>query len=546
MPGFLITEFWGMAPAVSARLLTDSQSQFAMNCDLYSGELRAFHDALFVVTPTKIGTKKAIYRFGKDITNEAQYWFSSTSDVDYVRGPINNDTSERTLWTGENEPRITDNSIALVGGTDYPMNWYKLGVPKPAAAPTVANGGGGSGNPQDNTYIYTYVSGWGEEGPPSDPSPIITRKPGDAVTVGGMSLGPGAGYNIVSKRIYRSVTGNNATDAQFVAEIAVATASYVDSALDSTLNEVIKSRFWIPPPVDLKGLVDLSNGIIAGFSKQDVWMCEPFQPHAWPARYRKSTPYEIVGLGAYGSTLVALTNGKPYAGACDSPSNLSLNKIGEGQACVAKRGIVNFPGAVMYPSAEGLCMVSSAGWQALTSDVFLTREQWQAFKPESISAYRWKNRYVGFYDDGAGTQRGFIFNPMNPKAGLIYTDLYATAGYNDPQREALYLMVGADIKRWASAGTFRADQWKSKVFTMPRPINPAVAQVIAVSYPVTLKLYADSVLRGTFTVTSQEPFTLPGGYLARDFEVQLEGSGATDMRGVAVATSMEELQGLVT
>jgi hypothetical protein len=61
---------------------------------------------------------------------------------------------------------------------------------------------------------------------------------------------------------------------------------------------------------------------------------------------------------------------------------------------------------------------------------------------------------------------------------------------------------------------------------------------------VTMKLYADGVLKHTAAVANAEPFRLPAGYKARDFEVQLEGS--VDVRGVAVAESIDDLRQLVT
>jgi hypothetical protein len=123
-----------MMPRRSARLLDPKFAQNAINTELFSGELHAFRDlSAAIVTPTKAGTKKSIYRFGQDQVGDAQYWFHWLVDVDVARGPINNDASERTYWTGEAEPRVTDSAIALIGGTDYPMNWYKLGIPKPGS-----------------------------------------------------------------------------------------------------------------------------------------------------------------------------------------------------------------------------------------------------------------------------------------------------------------------------------------------------------------------------------------------------------------------------
>jgi hypothetical protein len=464
-------------------------------------------------------------------------------DVDVVRGPINADVSERTYWTGETEPRVTDNAIALTGGTDYPMNWYKLGIPKPAAAPAVAvSGAAGTGDPKTVAAVYTYVSAWGEEGPPSDPSGLLDIKEGQTLNVNGMSVGPGAGYNIVSKRIYVAISGSSATDYQFFAEVALATVNYAAVLSFAALSEVIPSKTWIPPLAGLMGLTGMANGMMAGFVGNDIWLAEPYLPHAWPARYRKSVPYGVVGLGTFDTVLVVVTKGGVFAGSATTPAALTLPQKGLGQAGVSKRGIVSFPGGVVYPSSDGLAVVDAGGWRLATEGIF-TPKQWQALKPESINAYRWGNRYVGFYDTGTGTQRGFIFDLHDQRAGFVHTEAFATAGYLDPQRGALYLQIGGDIRRWDSAGT-RSYTWRSKIFTMPKPINPGYAQVISTSYPVTFKLYGDGVLRHTQAVASREPFSLPSGDKWMDFEVQIEGSAT--VRGAAVAETMKELRGLVS
>ena len=64
--------------------------------------------------------------------------------------------------------------------------------------------------------------------------------------------------------------------------------------------------------------------------------------------------------------------------------------------------------------------------------------------------------------------------------------------------------------------------------------------VVATTYPVTYKLYADGVLKHTQTVTSRDPFRLPGGYVARDF--QQEVSSATGpIEAVMLAEEMVDI-----
>ena len=96
------------------------------------------------------------------------------------------------------------------------------------------------------SYVYTFVSSYGEEGPPSAASTVITTDDNATITVSNLStagaksnnnFGSGAG----TKRIYRSNTGSNTTAFQFVAEVAMATTSYDDTSKNDELAEVIPS-----------------------------------------------------------------------------------------------------------------------------------------------------------------------------------------------------------------------------------------------------------------------------------------------------------------
>jgi hypothetical protein len=56
---------------------------------------------------------------------------------------------------------------------------------------------------------------------------------------------------------------------------------------------------------------------------------------------------------------------------------------------------------------------------------------------------------------------------------------------------------------------------------------------------VTFQVYADGVLKHTQTVTSRDPFWLPSGYMALDWQMEVETTGA--VQGCVLATSMQEL-----
>ena len=236
------------------------------------------------------------------------------------------------------------------------------------------------------------------------------------------------------------------------------------------------------------------------------------------------------------TTLAVLTTGSPYIIQGTHPSAMAVVKADLEQACVSKRSIVSHGGAVFYASPDGLMMLSSGGSRVVTDKLFSFR-QWQAFfKPESLHAYQHDNQYIGFYDNG--TQRGgFIFDIRSQN--FILHDVYATAGFQDIQRDKLFLAFeDGSVRVWAD-GDAKNFVWRSKKFTMPKFLSFGWAQLEAEAYPMTLKVVADGVTVREHTVTSRDPFRLPaqGG---RDYE--LEVSGGHEVFSISVAHSASELR----
>ena len=91
-----------------------------------------------------------------------------------------------------------------------------------------------------------------------------------------------------------------------------------------------------------------------------------------------------------------------------------------------------------------------------------------------------------------------------------------------------------------AAGSFPKILTSSDVFYTNRPICPGVAKVSADSYSsLTFKLFADGSLKHTQTVTNANIFRLPGGYQAKSFEIQLEGTDT--INEVCVYESPQEI-----
>ncbi|MDX8384677.1 MAG: hypothetical protein R8M45_11390, partial [Ghiorsea sp.] len=218
-----ISNFKGEIPAIDATLLPSSHAQVAKNVRIKSGRLDALRQSLLNWTPSKVGTLKTIYRYAAD--KPTSYWLHWLDDVDVVRAPVNGDTTERTYFSGVGiAPQVTDNSMAVQGGTLYPMNAYTLGIPAPALAASVATVSNADENLNESTlYVYTYVSAIGEEGAPSPASALVDMvSTALSVDLSGLSGVPTGAYNITSKRIYRAASSLSGAEFQFVAEIPVA------------------------------------------------------------------------------------------------------------------------------------------------------------------------------------------------------------------------------------------------------------------------------------------------------------------------------------
>lgn len=548
MTGFKLQTFGGKAPKVFARLLPEDMAQTATNCRLDSGRLEPWKDNLsssqsFVASYAISGATKTIFKYNDSV------WMGSNEEIDIVRSPIAEDPHERIYVTGiggsSGYPRMTTGTI--VGNPTY----YRLGMPKPEDLTSVTLSPVNSANaddevPQSVSYVFTYVSYYGEEGVNCDAegAQIVDRHTDQTVTLDFPPV-PSGDYLFEYKRVYRTDAGGSY---RFVQNVPIAQDTFTDTVSDLNLGEEIPTVKNDAPADDatadhkdgpLLGLVAMPNGILAGFSGQTVSFSEAFQPHAFPDEYKLTVKSDIVALSPLNTGLLVLTKGKPAIVQGLDPSSMSMMEIDSSLSCMSKRSVVDMGEFTIYSSPDGLVMATDSGLKLITEQTF-TRDQWQAFGPSSIKGYLWEGQYIGFYSHG-GVSKGFIFDPRGGKNGYTDLDFYATAGYNDLEDDSLYLVVGGALVKFAEGSTPQSFVWRGKKFYTPRPINPAVAKVDCDGYSPnpTFKLYADGELKHTQTVTDSNTFRLPSGYKAHEFEIELAGS--VSINEVCVYESAEEL-----
>lgn len=557
MAAIKLQTFSGILPQVSSRLLPTENATIAENTRFDTGRLSAIrgnvnqndHNNVAFTVPAATTT---IYRHRDRQGNG--YWLAWDQYVHAVPSPIAEDPHDRLYWTGETYPRMAiGTEIAASANPNYdPSTSRKLGIPAPAAAPTVAltTDGTGTDTPLSRAYVYTWVSGLGEESPPSPASTIIDAKQGATVTLTFTGSPPSYIYSVSGKPARRYVYRTNINgDYQYVGAVDATATTFLDSVLDENLGEIIVSSNWQPPADEvaadhpdgpLLGLTAMQNGMIAGFAGRSVFFAEQYIPHAWPKNYSLTTKSKIVGLASISIGLVVLTQGKPVLMTGSTPAGMGATEIDSDQACVSARSIVDMGEVAVYASPDGLVAAGENGVNLITDGVF-TRQQWQALNPSSIHAYKYDGRYVFFYNNGT-TQGGYVLNTRTKVPELVTLNFYATTGFSDPVEDALYLVFiesGVGRVKKFDVGTPLTYTWQSKELRLESPICPGCALIDAESYPVTFTLFADGQQKHTQSVPDGKMFRLPAGYRAKTFQIKV--SSNAEVNQIIIAENPVEI-----
>lgn len=560
--------FAGIAPGVAPRLLADQFGQIAENVDLESGRLLAVKENSTEASLTN-SNRRSIYKY--EYGSSQSEWLQWDDEVDVAPGPIPGDTKDRLYWTGElysqstgNYPRIGWSDTIVSGSAPYPYSGYRLGVPAPSNTPTVSISGTPDATltPNDVSYVYTYVTTDGREGPPSDPSTVVEMTDGQTATVtmnnetfdSSHNFGADPQGVVAKKRLYRSNTGSTNTQFQFVAEVTFSTQTHADTKHGSQLGEILPSDTWIGPPDDdttlypdgpMKGLIPLANGAMAGFTGKRFCVSEPFLPHAWPIGYRLTTEDNIIAIASTSGGVVALTDGRPYFITGTDPTAMSAIRIDLAQACVNEHSLVDMGDYVLYAGPDGLCAVEGMQGQVATKGL-ISVQQWNSdFNPTTYRAFKHEGTYVAFHATG-----GWVYDPRGGEASLSTITLSSEVrgGFTNPKDGELYVIVGNSIEKYRGGSSSKTLKFKSKKFVATAPVSMGWVSVDADTYPVTVKVFGDGNLiahyqlsksansftqsvstpSNTSPATIFEPIMRMPAVKAKVWEIQVEGSDIND------------------
>lgn len=119
MASLILRKFGGMYPSANKKAIPEAAATYVRNLNLRFGDFR----------PMPIAANKAVAVAGSTLYkfDGSETFITKAGDVSFVRGQTAGDTTERTYYTGDGAPKVTDLTLAV----------RQLGVPAPTVAPSV-------------------------------------------------------------------------------------------------------------------------------------------------------------------------------------------------------------------------------------------------------------------------------------------------------------------------------------------------------------------------------------------------------------------------
>jgi hypothetical protein len=559
MAGFRWAKFVGSFPSKPARLMDPNEMLAVSNAQLDRGTLRPYPASSHVVTPAS-STRSIYYYRDPDDAEPAGWLVWDDADVSVAASPVVNDTYDRLYWTGDTNGPDSAGRAKVASRNDilgtlvgpYPEGFYFLGVPPVGTTPTAVLTDGGVPDPSlasSYSYVVTYVSSYGEEGPSSVATDIIDVDDSIGTTFEITVTVPFEGgvdtnRNITHIRLYCVYAGTDEDDWKMVKQQvrldAVPTVITHEVPI-ADLSIPLISTTWEVPPTDMRGMKAFGSGLI-GYSKNELCMSESGFGHAWPPGYRLPTDSPITGIGVYGNTIFIGTMSSPYIAYGHQPDQMSIERLNYDQACVGQSSVVEMDEGVVFASPTGLHLVSAGGVEPLTADIW-SREDFAALEPTTIRASRWDSVYV--FQCGSTTKAMYAIYPKHPERGVVKLTSQNSHAFNyDAIADKLYYFDQSTNTIREMFDLDAADQTMvvtSGTMVLAYPSNMAWMQVQAYTYPLTVTLYADGEIVGSAqTITDRDAIRMPSGYLATSFYCVI--SSNDEIESIAIAENGQDLR----
>lgn len=232
MPKITISNMQGEVPRVVSRNLESNQAREAENCDLRRGSILPLSGLKDFLTLTGESSLKAIFKIE---TAGSTFWVTSQSEMAAALIPVAS-PGGRFHYLDGTQGRKSDYALASNAGANTygdPDQSYYQGVPAPTTtlSVTVQDAAGADILESGVSYVYTFITGWGEESALSDPSASNDIYDDQYVTLGNFEVPPQSHYNIIGIRIYRVNTNSDGSgEYQAVSDLYDSGVEYIKIA----------------------------------------------------------------------------------------------------------------------------------------------------------------------------------------------------------------------------------------------------------------------------------------------------------------------------
>jgi hypothetical protein len=145
--------------------------------------------------------------------------------------------------------------------------------------------------------------------------------------------------------------------------------------------------------------------------------------------------------------------------------------------CVAKRGVVDIGGGALYPSFDGLWLVSTQQVQCITRKLY-REEEWSRLNPSTFDAVFHDGQYYAYYEGQDNTR--IVVLDVNEPDSVIEVDETADSLYRNELDGKLYIAKGDILYEWdVDSGRYYESDWQSVDMQFPSPVKFAAVQIHA-------------------------------------------------------------------
>jgi hypothetical protein len=397
-----------------------------------------------------------------------------------------------------------------------------------------------------SSYVVTFVNDWMEESAPSNPQ-MVERDAASSAEITARYTGFVNGRPIVGMNVYRTY-GTSSTymlvNTTPITPKSSGVWAYTDTTTVPVTTSALGTLDWEPPVSGMKNLTFAGNGFFVACKGKDIWMSEPYHPHAWP--YAVTLPHDVVSLTPVDGGVLATTKGQPVILYGTHPAQIASQTITADQSGLSQRATARVAGSALYASNDGI--VSLSGGKAdlsVSRDLFM-RQDWRDWFRNDFDGLvmgEHDGALVGIFDKTNASAPNFVLRLDENTGAFTRLQLPKKPIGLSVLPEADDLVFGFADNCYAEAfgGAPLPLVWHSKDFVHPRPVSFGRA-VLLVDGDFVFRLYRDGDEVFSAPVSSGETaLVLPATPSHKRWSFRIEGTGTVTK--VEVGANAAELQG---